>query len=211
MKNLYQYLIVMVVCSSFISITDIPFTTKTYENFAFFFDSKEEVVDFFDFHKGDVVADIGAGRGVYEGVFSLFTEGVTFYAQDIDAKTLNKKTLEKCIRKASKLKGSPIQNTFHIQIGSVTATGLPDNSFDKIILISTLHEFSNPNEMLDDIDHKLKKGGRVYILETHCYSRDHTNVSAEQVKTLFQDHHFRLVKQQEPKTPKTHLFIFEKQ
>jgi hypothetical protein len=64
--------------------------------------------------------------------------------------------------------------------------------------------------MLTDICQKLKPGGKVYILETHCYTSTHVNVSPDEVRTLMNAHGFKLLKEQQPKAMLTHLFVFEK-
>jgi ubiquinone/menaquinone biosynthesis C-methylase UbiE len=49
--------------------------------------------------------------------------------------------------------------------GTEESTRLPENSFDKVIIINSFHEFSRPGEMLADIKVKLKPGGLLYIDE----------------------------------------------
>jgi ubiquinone/menaquinone biosynthesis C-methylase UbiE len=45
------------------------------------------------------------------------------------------------------------------------STALPENTFDKIIIINSFHEFTFVTEMLADIKKKLKPGGILYIDE----------------------------------------------
>ena len=58
---------------------------------------RDEIFETFeeDFHiycikSGDIVAEIGAASGWLEGVFSVFSDSVTYYVQDIDTVVLNK-------------------------------------------------------------------------------------------------------------------------
>ena len=44
---------------------------------------KEKCIDTISFHKGEIVADIGAGNGYIEAMLSMFNDSLTFYIQDI--------------------------------------------------------------------------------------------------------------------------------
>ena len=50
-------------------------------------------------------------------------------------------------------------------IGDERSTSLPENTFDKILIINSFHEFTFRAEMLADIKKKLKPGGVLYIDE----------------------------------------------
>jgi ubiquinone/menaquinone biosynthesis C-methylase UbiE len=50
-------------------------------------------------------------------------------------------------------------------IGTERSTALPENTFDKMLIINSFHEFSYQTEMLADIKQKLKTGGILYIDE----------------------------------------------
>jgi ubiquinone/menaquinone biosynthesis C-methylase UbiE len=50
-------------------------------------------------------------------------------------------------------------------IGDERSTSLPENTFDKILVINSFHEFTFKAEMLADIKKKLKPGGVLYIDE----------------------------------------------
>ena len=112
---------------------------------------------------------------------------------EIDAKNLNEKDFKKLVSKAEKYKKVQT-NTFKLQIGTEKASLLPDNSFDKIILSATFHEFTYMDEMISDIYKKLKPKGKLYILESECLNKDHKNYSAEQTAAILQKHNFSLLK-----------------
>lgn len=175
---------------------EIPFSDKEFLNLAYFFNNQQEIIDFFDFKKGDVVADIGAREGLHEGIFSLLFDSIHFYAQDIDTKFLNEKNLNKAIKHYTKIKGSPLTNTFDICIGTEKSTNLPDGIFDKVVIISTFHEFTYVHEMIDDIAKKLKPKGRVIIIDTFCGMAGHVNRKREEVVAIMQEHGFTLLKMQ---------------
>src|SRR4051812_37257513 len=141
------------------------FSYKTYGNIVNYFEDEKDLVTFFNFKKGDFVAEVGAANGQNIGGLSILTDSITFYAEDINAKALNQSNLDKVINKSKKYKNSSTAK-FQLCIGTEKSTNLPDNSFDKIILSSTFHEFTFMDEMLTDIYKKLKPGGQLYILES---------------------------------------------
>ncbi|MBA3899662.1 MAG: hypothetical protein H0X62_05535 [Bacteroidetes bacterium] len=139
------------------------FSYKVYGNVANYFDDAAGLLEFFDFKKGDVIVEVGAFDGANIGGFSLLV--------DINDKVLNQKKLDKIIRHNSKIKNSVLTNKFHLCIGTEKATNLPDSIFDKIIVISALHEFTYMNEMIYDFNRKLKKHGKIYLLESFAIQK----------------------------------------
>lgn len=115
--------------------------------------------------KGEKVADIGAGALRWEGALSLFTEGVRFFAVDIDSSCCNVQQANFVQRYYSIVKGQRLSNSISTSLGSIKKTGLPHGQMDKVILFQTFHEFSHPDEMLRDIYRSLNAGGRLYISE----------------------------------------------
>jgi len=209
-KPIFFSIVVVLLFLSFSQTPNaVPFTVKEYGNLANYFDTQKDMLAFFDFHKGDVVADVGAGDAKHEGAFSLLTDGITFYAEDIDAKKLDQNAIDKVIKHYSKLKGSPLTNTIKFVIGTEKMTNLPKKTFDKVIICSAFHEFTEPNDMIDDIDKKIKPTGRIYILETACYENGHTNVEADEVISKMKIQGFELVKKYVPKSPLTYCLIFK--
>lgn len=206
------FIIIAVVASAFTSPqsgNEVPFTSKEYHKLADYFDTQKDMLDFLDFHKGDIVAHVGAGDAKYEGAFSLITDGITFYCEDISEKKLNEAKLKKTINHYTKLRGSPITNKFEIVIGTEKLTNLPKKTFDKAIIISNFHELAFPNDIIDDIDKKIKPTGRIYILETQCYENGHTNTDADDIISKMKIQGFDLVEKYVPKTPLTYCLIFE--
>lgn len=115
--------------------------------------------------KGEKVADIGAGALRWEGALSLFTEGVKFFAVDIDSSCCNAQQANFVQRYYSIVKGQRLSNSISTSLGSIKKTGLSDGQMDKVILFQTFHEFSHPDEMLRDIYRSLNANGRLYISE----------------------------------------------
>lgn len=169
------------------------FSYKIYGNMANFFESKTDLLDFFEFNKGETVAEVGTGDGKNLLGLSLLTDSIKFYAQDINTKTLNQNHFDKLKAKIKKYK-DPLTNTFELVTGEEKRSLLPDNSCDKIILSATFHEFTYMNEMMADLYKKLKPGGKLYVLESVCFSKTHKNYSAEDAIQIIQAHGFNLLK-----------------
>ena len=170
-----------------------PFSYKIYGNFANFFESEEDLLTFFEFKKGDVVAEIGALNGENIAGIAILCDSLTLYAQDINKKTLNQRSFNKVIKHCKKYK-TPVTCKFNWCIGTEKASLLPDTAFDKIILSATFHEFYYMDEMIADIAKKLKKNGRLYILESHCGGEGHKNYTAEETSEILKKYNYSLVK-----------------
>jgi ubiquinone/menaquinone biosynthesis C-methylase UbiE len=190
--------------------------------FEWMFDTKKEFLDFVDIKKGDVAAEIGAGDGVNIGILSLLTDSVTFYAEDIDAKSLTQKHLNKSIHRYEKIKGTKQTNRFQLVLGTISASKLPDTLFDKILIIDSYHDFDNKDDMLEDISRKLKTNGQLLILDGFsfvgdtqtCYASGRHVISTLDVELKrFAKHGFYLNKIRSPDCYAIHYgnaLVFEK-
>lgn len=118
----------------------------------------------YNIQKGDVVAEVGAASGWREGVYSVMTDSVTYYVQDIDTVFLNQKQLNNMVKHFSSVRPTPQTNTFKMVIGTEQKTNLPDNTFDKIIITNVYHELVYPITIITDLIPKLKPNG-VLIIE----------------------------------------------
>jgi len=123
--------------------------------------------DMYGFKKGDVIGDIGASSGYCEGVFSVFSDSLTFYIEDIDTTCLNNSELTKVINYYTKIKEAPITNKFFLVIGNEKNTNLPGGIFDKIIMNKTFHHLDYPDDIVSDIYKKLKPDGELYISDAY--------------------------------------------
>jgi SAM-dependent methyltransferase len=126
----------------------------------------EDQFNAYEISSGDVVAEVGAASGWLEGVFSVFSDSVIYYIQDIDTNYLNKKQLDAVIEHFSAQRQTPQTNNFHFVIGTETITNLPEANFDLIIINNSFHHFSEVGPMMDDIVKKLKPDGRLVISES---------------------------------------------
>jgi ubiquinone/menaquinone biosynthesis C-methylase UbiE len=139
---------------------------------------KDKCVDTINFKKGDIVADIGAGIGDLEVMLSLFHDSITFYVQDIDSSVCNQDSLNSYILHYQKVNGKPFSNKFFVIIGTDEKTNLPDDTFDKILMLWTYPYFKNPKAIMTDIKQKLKSNGFLYIINP--------NIGLENSKDLIQ-------------------------
>lgn len=173
--------------------SQIQFSHTTYGNMANYFGDVEELIEFFECKNGEVIAEIGANDGQNIGGLALLSDSCNFYIQDINPKALNEKTWNKVWKNCTK-KGMSAKHQFHLVIGNEKASLLPRGAFNKIIMVSAFHEFTWMDEMISDLVLKLQPQGKIYILETHCYTPSHTNYTMDETITLMQKHGLVLVK-----------------
>lgn len=138
----------------------------------------------------ETIAEIGAGDGLNILDLSLLADSSTFYFQDIDSETLSEKRFNKLCAKANKIKSANTNNYFRV-IGTTESSELPDNTFDKIILVMTFHEFGSMKEMLSDIHRKLKPFGKLYIMEARCMKEDHKYYDRKELVTILESSNYK--------------------
>ena len=137
-----------------------------YYNMNDLYRQKQTELDFYGFEAGQTVASIGAQCGHWEAAFASATDSIHFYLEDIDTSYFNRRQVDFAWHYYDSLRGHPMTCTYTMVVGTEQATLLPANSFDKIIIINSFHEFTFVDEMLADIKTKLKTGGILYIDET---------------------------------------------
>jgi SAM-dependent methyltransferase len=150
--------------------------------------SKEEIklflqgrcIDTIRFKKGEIIADIGAGNGSVEAKLSIFHDSLTFYIQDIDTVVCNQKAIDKVVSDYQSLNKKPFTNKFIAVKGGDNETNLPDDTFDKILMLWTYSYFKNPKAIITDLKLKLKNDGRMYIINP--------NIDYESSKQLTSEH-----------------------
>ena len=125
---------------------------------------KGRCIDTINFERGETVADVGAGNGYIEAMLSIFYDSLTFYIQDIDSAVCNQKAINEVVAFYQNVKGQPILNKFITVIGSDNETNLPNDTFDKILMLWTYQYFKNPIAIMTDLRLKLKDDGILYII-----------------------------------------------
>lgn len=150
---------------SYLSFNQNGFHGSFYKDTAKMRSQHEPVVRYYQFAPGQQVASIGAQTCVGEAIYACFTENVHFYLQDIDSTYLNALQAPYVWDYYGKLRGKPLTCTYQLVLGTPTETRLPANQLDKVLIINSFHEFTEPALMLADIATKLKRGGILYIDE----------------------------------------------
>ena len=119
----------------------------------------------FQFKENETIASIGASSGVWEIWFASQVDNLTFYIQDIDEQNCNQEEIDYGVEYYEKLLKKKITGKFIPVVGTQKATNLPKNTFDKVLIINSLHEFTHPALILQDVLGTLKKDGTLFIEE----------------------------------------------
>jgi SAM-dependent methyltransferase len=125
----------------------------------------QKSLSIYNFQENEIIASIGASSGVWEIWFASQVEGLTFYLQDIDPLNCNQEEIEYGVKYYEKLLRKPISGKFIPIIGTQYTTNLCQNTFDKVLIINSLHEFNSPEIILQDIHKILKSNGQLFIEE----------------------------------------------
>ncbi len=129
------------------------FTSENRETFA----NRSEVAAAVGLKPGMAIADVGAGTGIYEPVFSKAVGPAgKVYAVDIS------KPLLAFIEKAMKEAG--IANVTTV-VGGDKTINLPPNSVDVVFTSDVYHHFEYPEAILADIRRALKDGGQFIVVD----------------------------------------------
>jgi ubiquinone/menaquinone biosynthesis C-methylase UbiE len=163
-------------------------------------------LELLDLQPGMKVGDVGAGVGFWSFLIAgkIGPEGKV-YATDIQSGMIER------LRK--RIKDNGIGNVEPI-LSSESATGLPANTLDLVILVDVYHEFSKPQEMLRDIARALKPNGRLALLEYRKEDkwipiREEHKMSIPMVRQELEAENYRFVKVYSD-LPWQHLFFFRK-
>lgn len=126
------------------------------------------ILEFLEVKPGIHFADVGAGNGAFPVMMSTLMNNVTVYVQDIDTKALTQQNLNRIIAHYSKKskRNLKAEHRYHLVIGDLGHTNLPDKKIDLIYSNATLHVFDSPDTMLQDIRTKLAPGGRVFFRDS---------------------------------------------
>jgi ubiquinone/menaquinone biosynthesis C-methylase UbiE len=125
----------------------------------------QKSLSLYNLQPNETIASIGASSGVWEIWFASQVEGLTFYLQDIDSLNCNQEEIDYGVKYYEKLLQKSISGKFIPIIGTQSATNLPKNTFDKVLIINSLHEFETPEIILQDIHKILKSNGKLFIEE----------------------------------------------
>jgi len=121
------------------------------------FVSRNNILAACDVQKGDIVADIGAGTGLFTRMFSseVGNEGLV-YAVDISPRFL-----DHILKESRKNK---IQNITNV-LCDEDSVNLPPNSIDVAFVCDTYHHFEYPLPTMISIYRALKKDGHLIVID----------------------------------------------
>jgi len=125
---------------------------------------KSRCIDTINFRKGEVIADVGAGNASIDVLLSMFHDSLTFYIQDIDTTVCNQKDFNEVVNYYQAIRARPFTSEFVIVSGGDSETNLPDDTFDKILMLWTYQYFKYPGAIIADLRLKLKDDGLMYIV-----------------------------------------------
>ena len=123
---------------------------------------RKTTLEFLDLKTTDSIADIGTGTGYSLAQIAGEYPGVYFTVEDIDSSECNRKKMLKEIRRWGN-KANIDQFSFHY--GTETSTGLPANSYNKVMMFNLVHELTYKTEMLNDIRKILSSEGVILAEE----------------------------------------------
>jgi ubiquinone/menaquinone biosynthesis C-methylase UbiE len=133
----------------------------------------DEVIAALQLKPGSVVADIGAGSGVFTLPLAkaVSTSGKV-YAVDIE-----KGLVEHIAKKATEQNATNV----HPVLGKFTDPNLPARDVDLAFIFDVLHHIENRAEYLKNLAPYLKKAGRVAVVDFHPELGPHKNDPALQI------------------------------
>lgn len=125
----------------------------------------ETVMDMAGIEQGATVADIGAGEGYYTvRLAKRVGDKGRVLAQDIVPEVID--ALAKRVTRENWEKVS-------VKLGKPADPRLPENSFDRILMIHMYHEIASPYEFLWRLRPALRSEGRVVIVDADRPTQNH--------------------------------------
>ncbi len=164
----------------------------------------EKALDAIGLHKGDIVADVGAGVGYFSWrMAERVGPAGKVYANDIQPGMLEQ------LKKNVAARG--LNNVVPV-LGNESDPRLPADALDLVLLVDVYHEFSQPQKMLAGIRAALKPNGRLVLLE---YRKEDPKVpirlehkmTVKEVRAEIEPEGFRFETSLEP-LPWQHILIF---
>jgi SAM-dependent methyltransferase len=128
--------------------------------------TKDIFLNVIDFKKKDTIVSIGVGSGSQEFLFSVFTDSITFYLEDLDTSCITTDKIKNIyLPHYSAIKGRALTNNFIVSTGTDTTVNLNNNTADKVLIFNVYHHFSNDIAMVKECKRILKPNGKLIIHE----------------------------------------------
>ena len=123
------------------------------------------VMELADVRPGMTVADIGAGEGYYTiRLAQRVGNKGRVVAQDIVPEVRN--------QLADRVARERLRNVY-VRLGEPADPKLPENSFDRIMMVHMYHEISDPYEFLWRLRPSLRTGGQVVVVDADRATENH--------------------------------------
>ncbi len=119
-------------------------------------ENTSKLIENMNIQSTDIIADIGAGSGYHVFKMAPIAHRGTVYAVDIQIEMLQAVLESEQYKK--------YKNIELIQ-GDEKSVKLPENTFDKMLMVDVYHEFNFPKEMMLSIKKSLKENGKIYLIE----------------------------------------------
>jgi predicted methyltransferase len=170
---------------------------------------RQKIVSACKLKNGMVVADVGAGTGLFTRLFAPAVAPMgKVIAVDISEKFLDH--ISKTCQEAK------ITNVETLKCRE-TSSELPPNSVDLVFICDTYHHFEYPYRTMASIHKALKPGGRVVVIDFHRIpgkSSDwvlgHVRAGQEVVVKEIEETGFKKVHEEKDLLKENYLVIFEK-
>ncbi len=119
-------------------------------------------IESYGLHNGDTLVDIGCGDGTHAVYTSRFYPLSYFILEDIDAKTFN--LIEENYNHARKLT-AVIKGRYTVVLGTSDTIPLNSSTYKYVLCRKTLHEFTNPTKMIQEMNRILIIEGKLIVAE----------------------------------------------
>lgn len=158
--------------------------------------TRERILAACEIEKGDTVADVGAGTGLFSRMFSTVVGDQGWvYAVDISPRFLEHINKESAKNQIDNITGV---------LCAENSVSLPPNAVDVVFICDTYHHFEYPNSTLASILRALKPGGHLIVIDFERIegkSRDwtmrHVRAGKEVFRAEIQDAGFKLAEEKQ--------------
>lgn len=174
-------------------------------------------IESYGLHNSDTLVDIGCGDGTHAAYISHFYPLSYFILEDIDAKTINR--IEERYNNFNKF-SMYIKERHRVVLGTSDSIPLPSASYKYLLCRETLHEFTNPTTMLQEMRRILIVGGKLIVVEAEPIKEGEKDpyckkllMTKQEIIDVLQKGNFALIKStdvQMKKNRKLVVLIFEK-
>jgi predicted methyltransferase len=174
------------------------------------FANRQAVVAACELQPGMVVADIGAGTGLFTRLFSpaVGQDGLVI-AVDISQKFLDH--IDRTARAQD-------MRNIHTRLATADSTNLPRESLDVAFLCDVYHHFEFPLKSLRSLHAALKPGGRLILIDfkriegqSSDWTLNHVRAGQEVFEREIQESGFKKIGERQDLFQENYFVVFEKQ